>query len=120
MPCLFCKTDQGSLHDYESCSLSESPWPEYGHPEWLADIRECLTRVHVQSHADRDEILAVLELRKVRPFSWRLAVSDLHKFGISKFDKLLACGPLETVHDLDTPDDFPCYIYFSDVAVIHS
>jgi hypothetical protein len=63
-PCMFCTSDRKSLHNYEECSFADSPWGEYGHSQWLADIRNCLIKVRVTSLNDRDEIIASLEMRK--------------------------------------------------------
>lgn len=46
------------------------------------------------------------------PFAGRLVIYPVRRFGLAKFDKLCATGPLLTIHDLESLCSFPVDVFF--------
>ena len=120
LPCLCCRTSKGDLHKYSSCTCSDSPWPEYTHEQWIADIKKSIVKVVLTSRDGLLKLLGNLKFIKKKKVSGRLVVEQDLDLGLDKHMRLLPIGDLVTVHDLSTETPLPITLFFfSKLADVH-
>jgi hypothetical protein len=97
------------MHNYQAVSLSSLPWADYGHDEYVANVKRCLVKVTLSSDIDK---LLLLDHLEFRPKAGRTIVRNLAMFGLKIGDQLRAGGDIKNLQALDDIQTYPCICFF--------
>ena len=109
---MVCRATRDNMHQYEACSLTSLPWADLSTADVLAEIRDHIIRVVIDSESTRDEIVGCLELRRKNPFPGLLLNMDLPHHGLRKFDKVHSGADLVDIHGIPEISSYPTVVCF--------